>query len=284
MVMTYRSALVWGNSTLKEHGIDSSIDARVLLCHAAGIDSLKLALCMSDEIEKSVYSKFCEFIYRRMRHEPVSYITGEREFMELVFKVQKGVLIPRPETEHTVEYIISLFHGKKAHILDMCTGSGAIAISLAKYLPDSTITAVDISEIAIETASSNAAFHNVSDRVNIVCSDALLIRKCDKKYDVIVSNPPYIPNEVVKSLEADVRDFEPHTALCGGDDGLVFYRAITKNAPYMLKKGGLLVYEVGHDQSEQVSDIMKQSFENIGFEKDLAGINRVVHGTLKEEN
>lgn len=281
MVITYRDALSSGNKLLKDKGIDTVCDARVLLCHAAKIDTLRLTLCANEPIPDAVYSQFLEYISRRISREPVSYITGIREFMGLDFKVAPGVLIPRPETEHTVEYIISLLKEKNADILDLCTGSGAIALSLAKYLPKSRITAVDISEKAISIASENATRLKVDDRVTIACANVLEKIDFGKKFDVIASNPPYIPNNEVLSLDPDVRVYEPHLALCGGDDGLSFYRAITKSAPDLLKNGGSLVYEVGYDQAEQVAQIMKNDFENIGFEKDLAGINRVVHGTLK---
>lgn len=281
MVMTYRDALTKGNKLLKENGIDTVCDGRVLLCHAANFDTLKLTICANDPIPEEVFNKFWEYISRRAQREPVSYITGVREFMGLDFKIAPGVLIPRPETEHTVEYVISLLREKKSDILDLCTGSGAIALSLAKYLPMSRVTAVDISENAISVSKENAVKLKVDDRVCVVRANVLEKIDFGKKFDVIASNPPYIPNDEVLSLDTDVRAYEPHLALCGGNDGLTFYRAITKSAPRLLKNGGSLVYEVGYDQAEQVAQIMKNDFENIGFEKDLAGINRVVHGTLK---
>lgn len=283
MVKTYRDALSEGNRLLRESGIEGTTDARVLLCHASGKDTLRLAMCANEPIPGEIADSFMRCILRRCKNEPVSYITGNREFMGLDFAVRPGILIPRPETEHTVEYVISLFEGKNAHILDLCTGSGAIAVSLAKYMPGCRVTAVDISPVAVETARENAIRHNVADRVNIVCADVLSDTIPGGEYDAVVSNPPYIPDETVLTLQPDVRDWEPHLALCGGDDGFVFYRAITQRARELLKCGGHLVYEVGHDQAEQVAELMKVLYTDIAFEKDLSGINRVVHGVLTEK-
>lgn len=281
MVKTYRDALTAGNRLLRESGIEGTTDARVLLCHASGKDTLGLTMCANEQIPPEVDDRFTGYICRRCKKEPVSYITGNREFMGLDFAVRPGILIPRPDTEHTVEYVTELFKGRSAHILDLCTGSGAIAVSLAKYLPGCRITAVDISSVAVEVAKENAIRHNVADRINIICADVLKDTDLGTDFDAVVSNPPYIPDKTVETLEPDVRDYEPHLALKGGDDGLVFYRAITKNAKKLLKGGGSLVYEVGHDQAEQVAQLMKESYTDIAFEKDLSGIDRVVHGILK---
>lgn len=282
MVITYRDALSQGNKMLRESGIEGTTDARVLLCFASGKDTLGLTMSACEPIPENIFSLYTGYIKRRCSNEPVSYITGTREFMGLDFAVEKGILIPRPETEHTVEYTINLLSGKQARIADLCTGSGAIAVSLAKYLPDCKIVAADISDTAIRVSSKNASYHNVADRISIVQSDVLASPVFEGKFDAVVSNPPYIPDEVVQTLQPDVRDYEPHLALKGGADGLVFYRAITHLSTTMLKKGGSLIYEVGHDQADQVADIMKEYFEDIAFEKDLAGINRVVHGIYKE--
>lgn len=282
MVMTYRDALVWGNGFLRENGIEQGSDARVLLCYASKMDNLRLTVCANEQIDELIYDRYHKYILRRAQKEPVSYITGKREFMGMNFRVKPGVLIPRPETEHLVEFCIDNLN-KDAKIIDLCTGSGAIAVSLAKYLDKSSVTAVDISDIAVEIAAFNAKENLVSDRVRVVKANALEEWDLGMKFDAVVSNPPYIPDETVLTLDTDVKDFEPHLALCGGSDGLDFYRAITKNAVHMLCDGGLLVYEVGFDQWEQVAQIMSENFEKIGFIKDLAGINRVVYGRLKQE-
>ena len=202
--------------------------------------------------------------------------------MSLDFSVCPGVLIPRPDTEALVCHVIDEFKSKKVSILDLCTGSGAIAISCAKYIPWACVTAVDVSPICIETTKKNAAKNGVADRVNTIMADVFTSfddLKSESKFDCIVSNPPYIKTEVLTSLMKDVKDFEPHLALDGGEDGLVFYRKISALSAELLKKGGMLAFEVGHDQADDVKNIMhKTGFGNIRFIKDLAGINRVVSG------
>ncbi|MBQ7900388.1 MAG: peptide chain release factor N(5)-glutamine methyltransferase [Clostridia bacterium] len=276
MVSTVRQALTFGAEALGD-----VTDARVLLCHATGLDSLQLAVHSNEPIDADAFEMYKSYVTRRQNHEPVAYITGVREFMSLDFHVEPGVLIPRPETEHTVEYVMDICNGKQTKILDICTGSGAIAVSLAHYLPYAAVTAIDISETAVRVARQNAAKHNVADRVNVVCADALQQYTFDGGFDVIASNPPYIPDSVVPGLDADVAEFEPHLALCGGEDGLLFYRAIAKNAPAVLNPGGRLVFEVGHDQAEAVRDILSEDYCDIEFIRDLAGINRVVAAVLR---
>ncbi len=277
MVKTLRDALTEGIQLLGD-----TTDATVLLCHAAGIDRLQLAVHSGEQIENHIYDLYMEYIIRRKKCEPVAYITGIKEFMGLDFEVRPGVLIPRPDTEHTVEYIMNVCDGKSAKILDICTGSGAIAVSLAHYLPMAELTAIDISDTALQVASANASRNNVSDRVRVVRADALERYDFDTAFDVVVSNPPYIPDSVVPTLDADVADYEPHLALCGGDDGLNFYRAIAVNALEVLPGGGRLVFEVGHDQAEAVRDLLSEHYRDIEFVRDYAGINRVVAATKKE--
>ena len=274
--MTVRQALKHGSDILGD-----VTDARVLLGFVTGMDSLQMAVNSGKILDDEVFGRYEEYVRRRADGEPVAYITGVREFMSLDFVVRPGVLIPRPETEHSVERVIDICGDREANILDMCTGSGAIAVSLAHYMPECRIIGADISDIAIETATENARRHNVSDRVSIVRADALSEYEFDIKFDVVVSNPPYIPDSVVPGLDRDVADFEPHLALCGGEDGLDFYRAIARNAYSLLAEGGSIVFEVGHDQAEAVRDILSDGYCNIEFIKDLAGINRVVTGVKK---
>jgi release factor glutamine methyltransferase len=235
-----------------------------------------MAVNSGKELDEDALCRYREYVGRRSLGEPVAYITGVREFMSLDFTVRPGVLIPRPETEHSVEYVIDMCRDKEADILDMCTGSGAIAVSLAHYLPRCRVIGADISDIALETSAENARRNGVADRVSIIRADALQKYDFGKKFDVVVSNPPYIPDDVVPGLDKDVADYEPHLALCGGEDGLDFYRAIAKNALDILKDGGSIVFEVGHDQADSVRDILHDGYGRIEYIKDLAGINRVV--------
>jgi release factor-specific protein-(glutamine-N5) methyltransferase len=281
MVMDIRSALSFGTKLLKDNGIESSLDAKVLLCHVLNKDELYLVVHGKDEISPQDMSLYKELLCRREKKEPVSYITGHKEFMGLDFSVKPGVLIPRPETEHIVEYIIENYKDKAVDVLDICTGSGAIGVSIAHFLKKSHVTCVDISPVALEIAQLNAQKLGVDERVTVVEKDALSEMDFGKKFDIVISNPPYIPDDVVLTLSDDVKNYEPHLALSGGEDGLIFYHAITKNAPSFLKKDGLLIYETGHDMGHKVKDIMKDNFKDIEFIKDLAGYNRVVYGFLK---
>ncbi len=284
MVMDIRSALSFGTKLLKENGIDSFLDARVLLCHVLNKDELYLVVHAKDELLPEQESLYKELLERRSKKEPVSYITGHKEFMGLDFSVKSGVLIPRPETEHIVEYIIENYKDKTIDVLDICTGSGAIGVSVAHFLEKSCVTCVDISPVALETAKLNAQRLGAEDRVTVEEKDALEKMEFNKKFDIVISNPPYIPDDVVLTLSDDVKNYEPHLALSGGEDGLVFYRAITKNAPSYLKKDGLLIYETGHDMGQKVKDIMQHNFKDIKFIKDLALYDRVVYGFLKKQN
>ena len=201
--------------------------------------------------------------------------------MGLDFYVQEGVLIPRPDTEPLVEELIELCRGKEnLNILDIGTGSGAITISLAKYLNTSKVKSFDISDIALEVGKKNAISNEVDDRVEFIKSDLFSsIENKSIQFDVIVSNPPYIPKMDIETLHIQVKDYEPYTALEGGEDGLDFYRSITEQSRMYLKENGILAYEVGHDQAQDVSEIMKSNgYTKIYTKKDLQGIDRVVIG------
>ncbi len=212
---------------------------------------------------------------------PIQHITNRQEFMKMTFFVDENVLIPRPDTEILVEEVIKIakkINAKK--ILDLCTGSGAIAISLAKYIDKSNITAVDISDKALNVAKLNAKNNEVEDRITFVESDLFKNLK-KEKYDIIVSNPPYIKKEVLKKLDKEVQK-EPKLALDGGYDGLDFYRKIIKNADEYLKFNGYLCFEIGYDQKEDVENLLKEQekYINITCKKDLCDNDRVVIAKL----
>lgn len=212
---------------------------------------------------------------------PIQHITNRQEFMKMTFFVDENVLIPRPDTEILVEEVIKIakkINAKK--ILDLCTGSGAIAISLAKYIDKSNITAVDISDKALNVAKLNAKNNEVEDRITFVESDLFENLK-KEKYDIIVSNPPYIKKEVLKKLDKEVQK-EPKLALDGGYDGLDFYRKIIKNADEYLKFNGYLCFEIGYDQKEDVENLLKEQekYANITCKKDLCDNDRVVTAKL----
>ena len=220
---------------------------------------------------------FFEMVEKRISGVPVQYITGKTEFMSLDFFVNENVLIPRQDTELTVEKIIEDYKGDNPKILDICTGSGCIAISLSKYL-NAEVFAFDISEKALEVVEKNNSLNNT--KVTFFKDNALCPSNNLKDFDVIVSNPPYIESEVVEGLDSIVKDKEPRLALDGGFDGLDFYRKITPYAYSVLKEGGKLFFEIGYNQGDGVVKLLEEnSFENVTIEKDYNGNDRLVFGT-----
>ncbi len=278
---TIGDALREGIALLNEVKLETaSLDARILICHVLGCDSLYLTVHGDAVMAEDARSTYFDYISRRRDNEPVSYITGIKEFMSLEFKVTPDVLIPRPDTEILVEKVIAETKDIPCpYIIDMCTGSGAIAVALSRYIKGSRVTALDISPSALEIAKSNAKSNGAD--VSFELHDAY--KPYCARADVLVSNPPYIPTEDISELETNVVHYEPHLALDGGGDGLEFYRAITQNAPCCLKSGGILAFEVGMGQADDVEMIMKTMFENITREKDLSGIERVVCGHLRSD-
>ena len=275
--MTIDSALLEGKSILKEKGIQSFIqDTLLLLCFYLKKDKLFVLTHKDFEIDNP--DGFFELIKRRADFEPIAYISGTAEFMSLEFEVNKSTLIPRPDTETLAEYAINLIKDKNADILDIGTGSGCIAISIAHYCKNADVMAVDISENALNTAKRNAE----KNKVFVQFEKCDILKECPNgKFDIIVSNPPYIETDVIPTLMKDVKDYEPYSALWGGDDGLVFYRRITSVAKDILKKGGILAFEAGYTQSREIEKIMTENgFTSIGTLKDLQGIERVVYGTF----
>ena len=254
------------------------LDAEVLLCHILNCERIDLIIKKDKLLDEESAYLFFDYIKRRVNNEPVSYITKTKEFMSLEFDVEEGILIPRPDTEILVEEIINLYKDKSSKILDLCTGSGAIAVSLAFYLKKSYVTAVDKYDICLETAKKNAIKHNVDKRVSIIKKDVLKPIDINDDFDCIVSNPPYIKSDVLTTLPDDVKDYEPIYALDGGDDGLIFYKKITEFAQNKLKSGGILAYEIGYDQAESVKKIINEtnSFNEIKLTKDLSGLDRVI--------
>ncbi|KMT22802.1 peptide chain release factor N(5)-glutamine methyltransferase [Clostridium cylindrosporum] len=274
MAMKEGSDLLVGLST-------SLLDSQLLLCHVLGVDRSYLFLNRESEISEDKYKEFLTLINLRKSGKPLQYITGFQEFMGLNFKVSEGVLIPRCDTEVLVENVIEIAkYIKSPVIVDVGCGSGAISVSLASFIKDSTVYALDIMDTPIKVTKENALLNNVEDRVNVLKSDMLCSVK-DKKANIIVSNPPYIKRDVIKTLMTEVKDHEPMSALDGGEDGLIFYRAITKDSVGILSENGYLAYEIGHDQGEDVRDIMiHEGFKDVVVIKDLSGLDRVVIGHM----
>lgn len=258
------------------------LEAEVLISFALKKDKLWLITHRDDEVSSKALQYIAKLGDKRASGMPAAYITGKKEFMSLEFTVNENVLIPRPETEELVSYIIDLYSSRdNINILDLCTGSGAICCSLAYYIKDSHCTGIDIDENAIETARHNAAKLSVDNRCSFLTGNVLEKINLNRKYDIVVSNPPYIESEVIPTLEKNVRDFEPLIALDGGDDGLVFYRAIVGNAELYLKNEGMLFFEIGYNQGEALKNIMSKKFDNIQIIKDLSGHDRIACGKLR---
>ncbi|MBR5157677.1 MAG: peptide chain release factor N(5)-glutamine methyltransferase [Clostridia bacterium] len=277
MVNSYQALLCEGAEVLLNYSDTARLDAEVLLAYLLKKERVWFAIHSKDKPDEKTVFDFRNLIERRKSGEPVAYITGTREFMGLPFKVKKGILIPRPDTETLVEAVLNENLPQNAKILDLCTGSGAIAVSLAYYMKQSSVCAVDISDICIKTATENAEINGVLNRVEFKQADVLYDELNFEKADALVSNPPYIESAELDDLMKDVKDFEPSLALDGGSDGLVFYRKIVSLLPKLLNDGGLVAFEVGHNQADSVCDILKeQGCTDVKTVCDLAGIKRVV--------
>lgn len=260
-------------------GENGEFEARELFMYAAGMTMTEVVLNRGSEVDAETEERVRQLVKRRISGEPLQYITGTAEFMGLEFEVNPYTLIPRQDTETLVETVIKYAAGREK-ILDIGTGSGCIGISLARYIKNSEVTLVDISEGALDTAKNNAE----SNGVKVKCVKLDILREVPKgEFDIIVSNPPYIETETIKGLDVNVRDHEPLSALDGGSDGLVFYRRITDIAPQILKDGGMLAYEIGYNQGEAVGNIVRNAFGNARVIKDLCGNDRVVTA-IKQKN
>ncbi len=280
--MTIRDIIIKYSEELKEISDTPRLDVELILQKSLGdVDRIYIHINLNKELSDDEYNLFLSMIKDRINGRPVAYIVGNREFMGLDFFVKEGVLIPRPDTEVLVEEIIELCKNKdKVEILDIGTGSGAITVSLAKYIEKSTIKSLDISDIPLEVGKKNAMNNDVDNKIEFIKSDLFSsIKDKNIKFDVIVSNPPYIPKKDMDTLHTQVKDYEPYNALEGGIDGLDFYRDITDQSKSYLKEDGILAYEVGHDQAKDVSDIMKDNgYTKIYTKKDIQAIDRVVIG------
>ncbi|MCK9216613.1 MAG: peptide chain release factor N(5)-glutamine methyltransferase [Firmicutes bacterium] len=290
VIHTIKSLLKKGADILKKSAADTPIlDSEILLAYALGCSREKLIIDWEEQIADSIVRRYLDFIKMRAAGKPVQYITGHQEFMGLDFFVGEGVLIPRPDTEITVLKVLELLKSSKGipKIADLCTGSGAIGVSLSYYIEDSFIYAVDISKVALEYCENNAINNNVLDKMKILNGDLakpLFVEGLAGELDVLVSNPPYISKREMAELPGSVRYYEPHLALFGGEIGLDFYEKILKDAPILLKKDGILIFEIGYNQGEAIKRMIEKTgcFTDIKIEKDLAGLDRCVFCYLKE--
>ncbi|MBE0449897.1 MAG: peptide chain release factor N(5)-glutamine methyltransferase [Clostridia bacterium] len=254
-------------------------EAKIILLEVLGISTVDLIMDKEKEVPDEKVEMAEAIAVRRLANEPLQYILGKQAFMGLDFSVDDSVLIPRPETEVLVEWVLERIEDiKSPKVLDIGTGSGAIAISIAYQNTWADVFASDISSSAIEKAKQNAVNNNVSGRVRFFESN-LFVDVSEKDFDLIVSNPPYIPAGEVNGMQREVALYEPHLALFGGEDGLDFYRRIIPEALSYMKDGGILIFEAGHDQADVIEAIMVSAgYEDVNHFSDLCGVPRFIYG------
>lgn len=279
--MVIREELAGIIELLKKNGNDNPIfEAHLIVRYYLKMTPMDIVLEAGREIEENTLKLINSAVERRCKNEPLQYILNSQEFMGLDFYVDENVLIPRADTETLVEHILEHFRGKAFTALDIGTGSGCISISLAHFCKGAYVRGIDISKNAVAVAEKNAAANGVSDRVCFENAD-IFKYSCYGRYDLIVSNPPYIESGEIEKLDDNVRLYEPRGALDGGADGLDYYRHIIDFSPSVLSNGGMLAFETGHTQARAVAKMMEKSFDNIRIVKDLCGIERVVSGLLR---
>ena len=276
--MNYREACETGKGTLVAAGIEEAeLDARLLLEEICGTDRNTLLVHGGREVTEEELAQYKEMLEKRSAHIPLQQIIGRQSFMGLDFYVDENVLIPRQDTELLVEEALQELHDGM-RILDLCTGSGCILLSLLKYSNDCEGIGADISEDALKVAERNRVQLGL-ENVAFVKSD--LFEAVEGKFDMLVSNPPYICSDVIDTLMPEVREHEPRLALDGSADGLRFYRRILADCGAYLKPGGMLFFEIGYDQGEAVKRLMEENgFLEVEVKKDYGGLDRVVLGTL----
>ena len=276
--MTYREAIELGEKILNMANIvDAKNDAWLLLTAACKIDHTFYYMHMDEDMDSQQVKEFECLIKKRAEHIPLQYITGEQEFMGMTFHVNSNVLIPRQDTETLVEQALKRVK-PGMHILDMCTGSGCILISLMHYSNDCEGVGADISPDALQVANRNRSLLPEHKKLSFIQSD--LFEHVEGRFDVIVSNPPYIAPAEYETLMPEVKEHEPRIALVAEEDGLAFYRRMIQESPKYLYGGGRIFFEIGSAQAEGVCGLLEESgFTDIHVVKDYAGLDRVVYGT-----
>lgn len=282
MAQTLDQLLSWGKETLKNAGIeDYNISAELLLRSVLHLTRAQFILKLRENAPRVLANIYKILIDKRARHVPLQHLIGWVDFYNIELRIDKRALIPRPETEVLVETVINMLKSAQTpRILDIGTGSGNIAIALAKAFPGAHLTGVDISSDALDLARSNAELNRVKHQITFILGNILDIYLTQTLglFDCVVSNPPYIGLAEKGSLQPEVAEHDPAAAIFAGADALIFYKTIVANISYILKSGGLLAFEMGLGQAEAVADLMKPAFKDITITKDLAGIERVITG------
>ncbi len=289
-IWTIFKSLSWAETYLNKFKTpNAKIDAEYLLSNILKCKRQELYLNPEKQLTNQEINTFKGFIQKRSKREPIQYIIGEEEFRGFIFKVTRNVLIPRPETELLVEEAVSIVKDKEARgmghgswtIVDLCTGSGCIAVSIAKEIDNCKVYATDISEKVLIIAKENAKRHTVEDRITFLQGslfEPLKDKGLEGKIDIMLSNPPYVSKKDMEKLQPEVKEYEPHLALYAGEDGLDSYRTIIPQALPYLKKGGYLILEIGYGQAEGVKELFAQypAYDKIEIINDLSGIERVM--------
>jgi release factor glutamine methyltransferase len=282
---TVRRVLEWTTSHLKKHGSDTPrLDAEILLAHARGCPRIPLYTQFDEPLSDAVRGQMRDLVKRRANAEPVAYLVGQREFFSLSFRVTPEVLIPRPDTETLVLEILDETKSRSStKMLDLCTGSGCVAVSVAKNSPSVNVTATDISPAAIAIARENAERHHVSDRVELLESDLFSAIPAGTKFDVIASNPPYVAAAEIETLDKEVAVHEPRLALDGGADGMDILKKIITAAPEFSVPGGLLLLEFASEQAEALVKFAEAhgAYEKISVREDLGKRPRVLKARFR---
>lgn len=280
---TIRRVVSWSAEDFAGRGIATArLDAELVVAQALGIDRVRVYMELDRPLTSDELAAIRALVARRRKYEPIAYILGRKEFYGRAFEVGPAVLVPRPETELVVERALALLpEGSEARVLDLCTGSGAIAVSIAAERPRVQVDATDVSEGALELAGRNALAHGVSERLRLLQGDLFVALDRDARYSLVVANPPYIVDAEVASLSPDVASWEPHLALAGGPDGLSLVRRIVEGAPRVLEPGGSLVFEIGKGQAPGVLALLTTPvWAEARAYQDLARIERVVEARL----
>ena len=284
-IQTYENALAWGQAALSllENGKN---EARVIMSYATGLGNTELITRAKELMREDDFAEFEKRIYARIEGVPLQYIVGMQEFMGLPFRVNPSVLIPRMDTEILAEEVLKIIDQKglkNPEVLDLCTGSGALGISIAAKVPGALVTLTDVSEEALHTAMGNAALNNVGRRCSFLLGDMFAAIPEDKQFDIIVCNPPYIRTDVIETLDVEVKDHEPRAALDGGKDGLDYYRVIANEASMHLRSQGILALEIGYDQAVDVKRLLNKAktYEDTWVVRDLMQLDRVIIATRK---
>ncbi|WP_210321316.1 peptide chain release factor N(5)-glutamine methyltransferase [Devosia beringensis] len=253
----------------------AALDAKLLTQHGLGLGALDLAMRENQDVDPAGAERVAALLQRRLAGESVARIIGEREFYGLAFSLNAATLEPRPDTELLVDLALGMMPAG-GRLLDLGTGTGCISIAMLAHMDDISAVAVDLSALALEAARDNAARHGVADRLTLL-EGSWFDPLAPQRFDIVVSNPPYITSAVVETLTPEVKDFDPRLALDGGPDGLAPYRILAREADAWLTEGGRLLVEIGHDQGAAVSGLfLEAGFEDVSVHRDLAGLDRVV--------